>query len=60
MSERGRVRVGGLEGLVDRGAGFTGRINVIKCKSISRSGGEAWQIPPAYGLIKESPECDCT
>ncbi len=43
-------------GWVDRGAGFTGRINVIKYQSISRSGGEAWQIQLACGLISTSGE----
>lgn len=41
-------------GWVDRGAGFTRGINVIKCGSISRSGGEAWQIQLACGLISKS------
>lgn len=42
----------------DRGAGFTGRINVIKYGSISCSGAEAWQIQMTCGLISATQEGD--
>lgn len=50
----------GKGGWVDKGAGFTGRINVIKYRSISRSGAEAWQIQVACGLISTRREGDAT
>lgn len=42
----------------DRGAGFTGRINVIKYGSISCGGAEAWQKQMPGGLISKTQEDD--